>query len=56
MLTENLYKLGGKLGLNKNDIDDVLKYETLCNEYVSLLQPVSYKDGTWYGTISINDF
>ena len=56
MSKENLYKLGKKLGLTKNDIDDALKHRTVSDEHVSLSEPDSYKDGTWYGTISINDF
>ena len=56
MSKENLYKLGEKLGLNKNDIDGALKYGTVSDKHAFLSEPDSYKDGTWYGTISINDF
>jgi hypothetical protein len=56
MSKENLYKLGRKVGLNKNDIDKLLKHRFITNEHASLSYPDSYKDGTWYGTISIKDF
>ena len=57
MPKENLYKLGEKLGLNKNDIDGALKYGTISDKQASLsFGPGWYNWGTFYGTVSINDF
>ena len=52
----NIYRLGKKVGLNKKDIDTLLKHGLITNKHAILSYPDSYKDGTWYGTISIKDF
>ena len=53
----DLYKSGRKLGLNLDDIDNVLNYEVVSNEqsYLSC-GPGWYLPGTLYGTVSISDF
>ena len=56
MYSKKLYNLGKKIGLNEIDIDNLLKHRIIINELVSLLEPDSYKDGTLYGTVSINNF
>ena len=54
---ENLYKLGEKLGLNKNDIDYALKYRKASDEYAPVsFGPGGYPGGSLYGTISIENF
>ena len=53
----NLYLLGERLGLNKNDIDNTLKDETSSVKQASFsFGPGDYNWGTLYGTVSINDF
>jgi hypothetical protein len=57
MKNEEIYNLGKKLGLNKQDIESVLKSGiTSCAIAVLPLVPHIYKDGTYYGTVSIKDF
>ena len=57
MPNENLYKLGEKLGLNKKDIDDIVKDGTASDKHASLsLGANSYDKGELYGSVSINDF
>ena len=57
MYRKNLYKLGEKLGLTKNDIDDALKSRTAGDKQASLsFGPGPYNWGSLYGTVSINDF
>jgi hypothetical protein len=52
-LNKEIYKIGGNLGLDKNDIDSILKTP----HKISNNQPTSniYKSGTDYGTISPNE-
>ena len=57
MLKEDLYKLGRKLGLNKNDIELVFNYKSVSDEQTYLsCGPGGYSGGFLYGTISIYDF
>ena len=57
MKNEKILKLGEKLGLNKQDIECVLKSGiTSCAIAAIPFMTHLYKDGTYYGTISINDF
>jgi len=57
MPRENLYTLGEKLGLNKGDIDYALKDGAVSERSPSLsFGPSWYNPGTFYGTVSINDF
>ena len=53
MLLNKIYKIGGNLGLDKNDIDNILN----SSRSISRTQPTShiYKSGTDYGTISPNE-
>ena len=55
-MKNRIYELGSPLGLNKKDIDNIIKHKPDKNEQVSLnVGPDPYY-GTWYGTISIKDF
>ena len=57
MKNEKIFKLGEKLGLNKQDIGSVLKSGiSCCAIYTIPVMSHLYKDGTYYGTISIYDF
>lgn len=57
MKNEKIFKLGEKIGLNKQDIESVLKSGiTSCALVAIPFMTHIYKDGTYYGTISINDF
>lgn len=57
MSINNLYNLGQKLGLTKNDIDYSLKDETSCLNKIPLsFGPIDYNWGTLYGTINSKDF
>jgi hypothetical protein len=48
--------LGIKLGLSKKDINDVMKDTSMGDEQTSFsLGPPGYP-GSFYGTVSINDF
>jgi hypothetical protein len=53
MLKNEIYKIGGNLGLDKNDIDIILN----SSQNVSNIHPSSnvYKSGTYYDTISPNE-
>jgi len=56
MKKERIHDLGKKLGLNKQDIDSVLRNRICNNISVSIsYSPDCYKDGTMYGTVSIMD-
>jgi hypothetical protein len=57
MLRKELYKIGEKLELNKNEIECILKYELKSEEQVDLSNggPGGYH-GALYGVICINDF
>jgi hypothetical protein len=50
MLKKEIYRIGGNLGLDKNDIDIILTTQ----HHISYIKPISnvYKSGTEYGTIS----
>jgi hypothetical protein len=51
------YLLGKKLGLTKNDINQILKNVQFIDEYPSLsLGPPFYHGGSRYGTFSIQIF
>jgi hypothetical protein len=58
MEKEDLYKSGRKLGLNLDDIDNVLKYDIVTSGSGpgSGPCPPGYPCGSLYGTVSIDDF
>jgi len=57
MKNEKIYNLGKKLGLNKKDIDRILKGGITGCAITGLPMIASvYKVGGYYGTISIYDF
>lgn len=57
MKNEKIYNLGKKLGLNKQDIENILKGGiTSCAIAALPMMTDIYKGGTYYGTISIYDF
>ena len=61
MNSRKIYSIGAKLGLKHKDIRDILFQKTMSEIPYNPVTPCSpmdtYKnDGTWYGTISINDF
>jgi hypothetical protein len=57
MKNEKIYNSGKELGLNKQDIENILKGGITSCAIVSLpLLSSIYKGGTYYGTISIYDF
>ena len=50
-------QLGKKLGLNKKDLEGMLKTVPMRDEQLLLsIGPPGYGGGGYYGTISINDF
>ena len=51
-----IYELGNKLGLNKDDLDFVLKDFNAVSGQVSLSIGPPWYPGGRYGTISIKDF
>ena len=56
-----LYGLGKKIGLNKEEIDEIIKtgsdVQPTVSKKLSLQHPTDeYMPGTTYGTVSINDF
>jgi len=59
MKNEEIYNLGKKLGLNKQDIESVLK-GSITSCAVVILPVISHLSsiykGTYYGTMSIYDF
>jgi len=57
MKNEKVFKLGEKLGLNKQDVESLLKTGiTSCALAALPIMTNIYKHGTYYGTISIKDF
>ncbi len=57
MQTQMFYTLGKKLGLTKDDIDQVLKTVQFSDEQPTLsLGPPFYHGGSRYGTFSISVF
>ena len=56
MEKEDLYKSGRKLGLNLDDIDNLLKYDIVTNGSGPGPCPPGYPCGGLYGTVSIYDF
>ncbi len=55
-MKRKIYGLGIKLGLNKKDINDIMKDTSMRDEQTSFsLGPPGYP-GSFYGTVSINDF
>jgi hypothetical protein len=56
MQKEDLYKLGERIGLNSDDIDNLLNYEIVNEEQVYLSCGPNYSPGFLYGTISTYDF
>ena len=57
MKNKKMYDIGKRIGLDKEDIESVLKSKvSYC--LLAAIPVVSniYKDGTYYGTISIKDF
>jgi len=53
---KNLYKLGRPLGLNNSDVAQILNQGLPRNEQPSFSAGPDIYYGSWYGTISINDF
>lgn len=60
MRKQGLYSLVMQLGLSRYDIDNILKSRTINTDAdetrISVTTADTYKGGTHYGTISINDF
>ena len=57
MVEKNLYELGEKLGLNRNDIDQILRDEVRGRNQASLsLGVYEYDKGILYGSVSFYDF
>jgi len=69
MLEKKIYRIGRSLGLDKNDIDTVIKTPHKISSYTptadiykngtdyGTVSPIDvYKIGSKYGTISSNDF
>ena len=56
MEKEDFYKSGIKLGLNLDDIDNLLKYDMVTSGSGPGPCPPGYICGTLYGTVSIYDF
>ena len=54
MFKKDIYKIGRKLGLNKNDIDIVTNTPQTISSYTPTAD--IYKNGTDYGTVSLKDF
>ena len=55
-MKRKIYGLGIKLGLSKKDINDIMKDTSMGDEQTSFsLGPPGYP-GSFYGTVSINDF
>ncbi len=56
-MKKRIYELGSPLGLNKKDIDKIIRQIPEGNEPISLdFGPYNPYYGTWYGTVSIYDF
>jgi len=60
MIPENIYEAGGILGLEYREIQDLISDKSSLDPADNLEVPFSpvdsYKVGTMYGTVSINDF
>ena len=57
MEKKDLYKFGKKLGLNLDDIDDLLKYDMVTDRSgPGQPCPPGYPCGGMYGTVSIYNF
>jgi hypothetical protein len=56
MSRKDLYILGEKLGLNKDDIENILTYELVLDAQANLSCGPHYSGGALYGTISPYDF
>ena len=57
MNTQLYYTLGKKLGLTKNDIDQILNSTLRSDETITFSQgPPFYQGGTRYGTVSVKVF
>jgi len=52
---ETLYQLGKKVGLNKNEVNNILNKTNSKVEQPSFSVGPDYSGG-WYGTTSIKDF
>jgi len=55
-MNENIYDIGENLGLNENDIKNVLKEVSEINENKNFIKGPPCYAGLNYGTISILDF
>jgi len=54
---KTFYRLGGMLGLNARDVDNILRRNVKDSEQPSLeVGPPPYPWGGFYGTISIKQF
>lgn len=57
MKKEKIYELGEKFGLNKQEIDETLTNISYNLKHTTLsCSSDCYKNGTRYGSISINDY
>jgi hypothetical protein len=56
MEKKDLYKFGKKLGLNLDDINNLLKYDIVTNRSGPNPCPPGYPCGSMYGTVSIYNF
>lgn len=56
MIPDGLYEIGEMLGLEQNDINNVIT-NTSDTKKANITSPTNlYKDYTFYGTVSINHF
>ena len=57
MIPEKVYEMGAILGLEESDIKDLVPDASASDIQDTPLSPANvYKDGSYYGTISIKDF
>ena len=57
MIPEKVYEIGAMLGLEYKDITDILSSRSTYDKTDESYIPANiYKDGIYYGTISIKDF
>ena len=60
MIPEEIFQMGGFFGLDHKDVQDVIlekfNQDATKNVKVPCSSLNTYKNGGWYGTISINDF
>jgi hypothetical protein len=54
MSKKKIYRIGGNLGIDKNEIDNIIN--TPCKNTNSELISDIYKVGALYGTISLNNY